>query len=165
MRVGITGHQKLRQASDWDWAQTEMRAVLDKCGAPLIGITSLAAGADQLFAEIVLQNGGTLEAIIPFADYEKTFADHEDLETYRSLLASAATVELLERGDSNEEAYLLAGKRVVDLSELVLALWDGKPAQGLGGTADVVQYARDTRKKIIHLNPTTLEINDYPSSK
>ena len=158
MRVGITGHQKLRQASDWDWAESEMRAVLDTSAASLIGISSLAAGADQLFAEIVLQNGGTLEAIIPFADYEKTFTEQEDRDTYHSLLASAANVETLERGDSNEEAYLLAGKRVVDLSELVVALWDGKPAQGLGGTADVVQYARDNRKKIIHLNPTTREV-------
>jgi hypothetical protein len=135
-----------------------MRAVLDDCAAPLIGISSLAAGADQLFAEIVLQNGGTLEAIIPFADYEKTFTEQEDRDTYRSLLDSVANVELLDQGDSNEEAYLLAGKRVVDLSELVLALWDGKPAQGLGGTADVVQYARDQNKKIIHLNPTTREV-------
>jgi hypothetical protein len=158
MRVGITGHQKLRHASDWDWAESEMRAVLDDCAAPLIGISSLAAGADQLFAEIVLQNGGTLEAIIPFADYEKTFTEQEDRDTYRSLLDSVANVELLDQGDSNEEAYLLAGKRVVDLSELVLALWDGKPAQGLGGTADVVQYARDQNKKIIHLNPTTREV-------
>ena len=160
MRVGITGHQRLRQPSDWDWAESEMRAVLETCAAPLIGISSLAAGADQLFAEIVLQNGGTLEAIIPFADYEKTFTEQEDRDTYRSLLTSAANVELLEQVDSNEEAYLLAGKRVADLSELVLALWDGKPAQGLGGTADVVQYAQDKRKKIIHLNPTTREVHD-----
>ena len=158
MRIGITGHQKLRQPSDWDWAQGEMRAILDTCTPPLIGISSLAAGADQIFAEIILQNGGTLEAIIPFADYEKTFAEQDDRDTYLSLRASAAKVELLDELNSKEEAYLLAGRRVVDLSDLMLALWNGKPAQGLGGTADVVQYAHDKRRKIIHLNPTTRKI-------
>ena len=35
-----------------------------------------------------------------------------------------------------------AGKVVVDRSSVVLAVWDGQPSRGLGGTADVVAYAR-----------------------
>jgi hypothetical protein len=37
-----------------------------------------------------------------------------------------------------------AGEKVVDLSDTLLAVWDGLPAKGYGGTADVVTYARAT---------------------
>jgi hypothetical protein len=33
------------------------------------------------------------------------------------------------------------GKVVVDRAEVLIAVWDGLPARGLGGTADVVAYA------------------------
>ena len=46
---------------------------------PLIGVTSLAIGADQLFADAVLQLGGELEAVIPFAEYDRTFDNSSDL--------------------------------------------------------------------------------------
>ena len=36
-----------------------------------------------------------------------------------------------------------AGKAIAERSDLVLAVWDGRPAGGLGGTADVVKYARE----------------------
>ena len=158
MRIGITGHQRLHQLSDWDWVNIEMRRILDSFDPPLIGISSLAAGADQLFVEIVLENGGTLEAIIPFDGYENTFTQREDRETYLSLLASASKVEVLVNFGTKEEGYLMAGERVVDLSDVLLAVWDGQPSAGLGGTADVVKYARDSQKKIIHLNPVTREV-------
>jgi hypothetical protein len=45
--------------------------------------------------------------------------------------------------------------RVVDLSELMVAVWDCKPAAGIGGTADAVKYCSQQRKRIIHLNPIT----------
>lgn len=160
MRIGITGHQKLRRSSDWDWVHSETRKVLFNCAPPLIGISSLAAGADQLFAEAVLESGGTLEAVIPFADYETTFSEPEDRNTYQTLVASASNVEVLARMGSDQESYLMAGKRVVERADVLLAIWDGLPAVGLGGTADVVQYARDQGRKLIHLNPSTREITE-----
>ena len=158
MRIGITGHQKLRQASDWDWVRREVGRIIESVDPPLIGISCLAAGADQLFANVVLENGGVLEVIVPFAEYENTFAETEPRDLFRALLSSASRVEVLVKTGSDEEAYLRAGKRVVDLAEVVLAIWDGKPAAGLGGTADVVRYARDKQAKLIHLNPATHEI-------
>jgi hypothetical protein len=48
----------------------------------------------------------------------------------------------LEHTESTEEAHMDAGKVVVDRSSVLLAVWDGQPSRGLGGTADVVAYAR-----------------------
>jgi hypothetical protein len=44
--------------------------------------------------------------------------------------------------ESTERAHLAAGQVVVDRSERLVAVWDGKPARGIGGTADIVSYAR-----------------------
>ena len=35
------------------------------------------------------------------------------------------------------------GRAVVDRSSVLVAVWDGQPSRGLGGTADVVAYARE----------------------
>jgi len=38
---------------------------------------------------------------------------------------------------------MAASKFMVDEADELYAVWDGKPARGYGGTADVVAYARD----------------------
>jgi hypothetical protein len=43
---------------------------------------------------------------------------------------------------SREDAYERAGRYVVDRSDAIIALWDGEPARGQGGTAAIVAYAR-----------------------
>jgi hypothetical protein len=53
----------------------------------------------------------------------------------------------------SEEAFWNAGKYIVDHSDLVVAVWDGEAARGLGGTADVVQYALTVGRKVVHVNP------------
>ncbi len=158
MRIGITGHQRLTKPSDWDWTRSEIFKLVKQLPRPLIGISSLAVGADQLFAQIVLERDGKLEAVIPFDDYEKTFTDGDDKDLYRRLLESSSRIEVLPRAASDEEAYLRAGTRVVDLCDLLIAVWDGKPAVGLGGTGDVVNYAVQMQRRFVQLNPTTREI-------
>jgi hypothetical protein len=155
MRVGITGHQRLAITSGWDWVRSEIAAVLKRDAGPLVGISSLAAGADQIFADLVLRQGGALEVVIPLPGYVESFADECDLGEYERLLRTASVVETLRRDGSVEEAYMEAGRRVVDTSDLLVAVWDGRPASGLGGTADVVEYAVRRKKKILHLNPLT----------
>jgi hypothetical protein len=156
MRVGITGHQRLKDPSLWDVVRMEMEKILAHLFKPLIGITSLAVGADQLFAEIILQQSGTFEAIIPFEGYEFKFTEGEARNRYRYLVHRASQVEVLSKTVSEEQAYFEAGKKVVDLADVLVAVWDGKPAAGLGGTADVVAYAQQQGKQVIHLNPTTM---------
>ncbi len=157
MRIGITGHQRLKDASRWERVKRAIEAILAHAPTPLIGVTSLAIGADQLFANVVLQQDGLLEAIIPFEGYELTFAEGHDRQEYQRLLIRAARVESLPRMGSDEHAYFEAGKRVVDLADVVVAVWDGQPAAGLGGTADVVAYAQQQGKKVIHLDPTAMK--------
>ena len=104
---------------------------------------SLAEGSDQIFAEVVLDAGGTLVVVVPSQDYEQTFEDESVLANYQSLLARAARVVMLDSPIPSQDAFWVAGRRVVDDAQRLVAVWDGKPAGGLGGTADVVRYANE----------------------
>jgi hypothetical protein len=161
MKVGITGHQLLGDSEQGEWVQQELDQVIAALPPPLIGISSLAAGADQLFATAILDHEGALEVIIPFADYESVFRADRDRAEFKHLLSLATNSETLEKGSTDEEAYFAAGKRVVDLSEMMIAVWNGKPAAGLGGTGDVVKYALQQQKRIIHLDPIRKTRRDY----
>ena len=158
MRIGITGHQRLTSQAEWDWVEQQMDELLSVPGE-LTGFTSLAMGADQLFAESVLRRGGSFAAIVPFAGYEMKFEEGASRDAYKQLLAQASAVEVLKASGSNREAYFKAGKQVVNRSEMLLAVWDGKPAASLGGTADAVSYARQCGKRIVHLNPASRTVN------
>jgi hypothetical protein len=149
--IGITGHQRLDKLERWTWVANTMRDELTKLEPPLIAVTSLAVGADQLFAELILEGGGSIHAVLPFADIERSFSAG-GLSSFRKLL-KGATVEVLNTFGTDEDAYLAAGKRVVDLSDIMFAVWNGKPAVGKGGTADIVAYARSQGVPLIHLNP------------
>jgi hypothetical protein len=152
VKVGVTGHQALEDPQGWNWVRAELGRVLADLDLPLVGLTSLAVGADSMFAELVLLQGGSFEAILPFPEYEQKF-HARNRERYQHLLETASRVTILRRKRSDEESYFEAGKRVVDMAELLLAVWDGLPAKGLGGTADIVTYATQQRKEVIHLDP------------
>jgi hypothetical protein len=154
MRIGITGHQTLRCLHGWEWVDSAVRQILAEWCPGCVGITSLAAGADQRFAKVVLEVGGTLEVIVPFPGYESRFEREEDRSTYQRLLGAARAVLTLPRSaDDDQACYLAAGQRVVDRSHALVAVWDGEPAAGVGGTADIVVYAASRGKKVVHVNP------------
>lgn len=166
MRIGITGHQSLRGRGElgWEWIDARIREILAEWCPLCAGITSLAAGADQRFAQIVLELGGTIEVIVPFPGYETRFVSEDDRSTYYYLLESARAVLTLPYVGSNDEvSYLDAGRRVVDRSDLLVAVWDGKPAAGLGGTADIVAYASSKSKKVIQINPVSGSVSEWSS--
>jgi len=150
MRIGLTGHQNIPSQA-LEYVTRGIADVLDRVKDELVGVSSLAAGADQLFASMVLERGGSLQLVIPCRRYEETFPDPEDLTNFRTLLERAVSVETLSFDEPSEEAYLAAGCRVVDLSDVLLAVWDGQPARGKGGTGDIVEYARNraTRVEIV----------------
>lgn len=160
MKIGITGHQELDQKSLWSWVESEFLGIIKDITEnenEIVGISSLAIGADQLFAKLILSLDGRLLAIIPFSDYEKTFKNN-NLDNYKNLLKLASKVEFLPKQASDEESFFTAGKRVVELSDIILAVWDGKKAEGLGGTGDIVAYANKINKKVIHINPYSKKI-------
>lgn len=145
--LGISGHQEIPPLA-FATVRKGISQILGEVARPLIGVTSLAAGADQVFAEEVLVSGGSLHVVVPSRSYEASFNSRSALAAFRRLLAAAEKVEYLDFQEPSETAYLAAGKRVVDVCEVLLAVWDGQPARGRGGTADIVDYARRSGKGV-----------------
>jgi hypothetical protein len=155
MNIGVTGHQNIAQPENWEWVARELKETLARFPQPITGVTCLAPGADQVFARVVLESGGAIHAVIPFSGYEDMLDGEERFE-YLNLLAEAVSATHLERnGNSDEEAYFIAGQVVVEMSEVLVAVWDGMPAGGLGGTGDVVALALETNTRVMQINPDT----------
>ena len=151
MKIGITGHQQMPESAR-RFAEVELEQILSSI-PDLEGVSSLAAGADQLFADIVLGLGGQLIAVLPSAGYIDTF-DTPGAEHFTYLLEQSSEVVVLDFPSPSEEAFFAAGKEMVDSVDAVCAVWDGEVARGLGGSADVVQYARDQGKEVHVLWPS-----------
>jgi hypothetical protein len=150
-RAGITGHRHLGDEGTSNWVRKSLLAAIHS-EAIQIGVTSLAAGADQLFAECLLQESREFEAIIPCTGYEGTFDQAEHVCTYRELLRKAANVSTLPFPSPSEAAFLAAGIAVAERSQVLFAVWDGKPAAGLGGTADIVRYAKQRQQRVVQID-------------
>jgi hypothetical protein len=144
--VGVTGHRAL---ADPARVEGEVDAVLDRLvggsGAALVAVSSLAEGADRLVARRVLARpGGRLVALLPLdpVDYIADFADVASVQEFTDLLAAADEEEVIRGAPSDdwsrEAAYERAGHAVLDRCDVLLALWDGAPGRGRGGTADLV---------------------------
>jgi hypothetical protein len=145
-KIGATGHQNIPPEAG-PYVTATVREAVRTLHEPRLLFTSLAAGADQLVAEILLEEGGSIHAILPSAGYEDTLQGH-DLVSYRNLLARAEEVERLDFPAPSEEAYWAAGQAVVDRCDILIAVWDGLPSRGLGGTADAVRYANQQGKDV-----------------
>jgi hypothetical protein len=140
--VGMTGHQGLPPSTS-ELVAEALRSKLTVYAPNLVGVTMLGPGADQLFARIVLELGGSVYVVVPAARYRDGFEEQSDREGYDELYARRSYFERLEHTESTERAHMDGGKVVVDRAHVLVAVWDGKPARGLGGTADVVAYARE----------------------
>jgi hypothetical protein len=141
MRIAITGHRGLPAATERRVDQAIREQLAAYADSDLVGISNLADGADQLFAQAVLDAGGRLEVIVPAARYRDGLPESAHA-AYDSLLSKAAKVDRLSRVESTEDAHMEASSAMLATADRLFAVWDGKPARGYGGTADVVAEAR-----------------------
>lgn len=138
-QLAITGHRGLSAELEAE-VDRMIRAVVAQNGS-LVGVSCLADGADAVFAQAVLDAGGSLVAVLPAARYREALPE-DYRPVYDRLLARAGKVVQLPYVTPDSHAYMEAGKRMIDESDSLLAVWDGQPGRGPGGTADVVAYAR-----------------------
>ncbi len=137
--VGITGHRHL---ADVPGMLRAIEALLAEVAPPLVGISALADGADQLFAAAVLEAGGRLEVIVPGRNYRESLTG-DARDGFDRLVAAASRVSTLDVERVDGAAYLAAGLAMLDRCDVLYALWDGEASRGTGGTADMVRLARE----------------------
>jgi hypothetical protein len=140
-RIAISGHRGLPRATA-DLVDKAVRAALAEHAPDVAGISCLADGADQIFARAVTDLGGTLDVIIPAAEYRDKLPEEAHSE-YDRLLARATAIRRLPFTESTSRSHMEASKVMIDQADELYAVWDGQPARAYGGTADVVTYARE----------------------
>src|SRR5579859_5049352 len=92
-RIAISGHRGL-PAPTVRLVDLALRAALGERAPEVTGLSCLADGADQIFARAVTDLGGTLEAVIPAAQYREKLPE-DSHPGYDDLLARAAAVHRL----------------------------------------------------------------------
>lgn len=155
--VAVTGHRDLLPA-ELPGLGRHVRNFLTGLQAshpdlPLVVMSALAEGADQLVAREARALGIPLIVPLPFpaAIYERDFQPPGALERFRELCAGAEVIELpllpedtpesvAEPGPRRDAHYARLGIYLCAHCHVLLALWDGKPSARTGGTAQVVTF-------------------------
>lgn len=167
--IGVTGHRKL---TDENLIRKQIKVVIKNVDTKFKGIlknsdysfgviSPLAEGTDRIAVEEILNFNNSsyfenafLEVILPLSqeDYLNDFSDVKSKDEFKNFLDSAQSVKYLDRTESREEAYYESGLYTVDNCDILIGVWNGKPAKGLGGTADVIKYARERKKWLFLIN-------------
>ena len=140
-RIAISGHRGL-PSNTTDLVDEAIRAALAEHTPNVTGLSCLADGADQIFARAVTDLGGQLEVVIPALRYRAGLPAKAH-PAYDRLFAQAAAIRRMPFTESTSKAHMEASKAMIDEADELYAVWDGQPARGHGGTADVVAYARE----------------------
>jgi len=171
--VGITGHRKeTLPPGSLDSLKDRIASVLQQLRSEAIAVgadnadvfastlprllfvSPLADGADQIGAELALELGFDLHAVLPF-ERTRTRADLPDEESrirFDNLLSRASCVLELPGDEIHElEAYVMAGRATVAHCDVLIAVWDGRPPRGRGGTGAVVRHAFERATPVVHI--------------
>ncbi|MBN1567794.1 MAG: DUF1273 family protein [Acidobacteria bacterium] len=174
LRVGVTGHRDLNPEVSIDISNrirealqmiktalnatsAELRACYD--GGPIVSraISPLAEGADRIFAAEALATEYELFCLLPLhrEEYCKDFSGEASQKEFEALLRRAAGVlELDGVRRSEPNAYESMGRVLLDHSDMLIAVYDESHVRSNGGTADIVDIARQRQIPIIWIHPT-----------
>jgi hypothetical protein len=168
LRIGVTGHRRLpdvarlRKAVNGAIDLAIAESGYPKDGLPrtplrLTVVSALAEGADRVVVEEVLNRGGSnLVSVLPVPEkqlelYRDDFESEESKQDFDRLLGRAwrqieAPAHLVPANATQEQrnnGYRWAGEEVVRNCDVLIAIWDGRPPRGAGGTADLIRWARE----------------------
>ena len=148
--IAITGHRDIVVTKKLKQDIKEFFLNLKDKNTKLL--SPLADGADRLVAHIyleVFQKEASLIVPMPFNKerYMEDF-DSESKEEFLEYLKIAD--EVFEVENSQGCNYKSVGVYVADKSDILLALWDGTFNAKSGGTGDIVAYAREQGKEVVH---------------
>lgn len=155
LTIGVTGHRDLLAEEVPELKKLVRDFFLqlrsNYPGLDLQLITPLAEGCDRLVTDVALELGIDLIVPLPMSqeDYEKDFSSPAAIEVFRDTLKKARVIYLrslpAESGRpitaaDRDRQYAQLGIFISNHSQVLLALWDGKPSTATGGTASVVNY-------------------------
>ena len=145
LHLAITGHRSLQSAPAVSKQIDEaLLQLANNHQPPWLIYSSLAEGADQLVVERIFTRFPA-QLIVPLPlqveKYSKDFSGATSVRVFNYWLNMAYQVVHLPSSD-RPYAYLWAGLHMLEHCSQLLAVWDGLPARGPGGTGQIVAEAR-----------------------
>ena len=155
--IGVTSHRNI-PARELEPIRQCVRDFLARLqrelpGLPLVLLSALAEGGDQLVAEEALAAGARLLAPLPLPRelYVEDFTDPASHARFDALCARAEVMQLPLQaepspretgspGAARDGQYARVGVYIASHCHILLAIWDGKPSHRIGGTAQIVRY-------------------------
>ena len=156
--IGVTGHRDLRE-SDREPLEERVRFIFTELQlryphTPLILLSPLAEGTDRLVTKVALEEGVRLIVPLPMQRvlYEEDFQTEISRDEFGKLLQQAdrwfelpllegkQEEEVRQPGPARDRQYAQAGAYIVLHSQILIALWDGRYSNQVGGTSEVVKF-------------------------
>jgi hypothetical protein len=91
-------------------SQSGLRPTSPASAADLVGTTCLARGAEQAFADAVLELGGALEVVVPASDYFTGISDPDSRNRCEGYLRAAVSTITMPYQTCGPAAYLCASQ-------------------------------------------------------
>lgn len=146
--IGVTGHRFLEDIECLTVSiDRAFEIIEDRFVPPYTLVSSLAEGADSIVAERALARWEKTRLIVSLPldidDYLEDFSTVSSKAGFLNLLQIAGEILPPPVVSTRQEAYSAAGDQVIERCDVLIALWDGKEAQGEGGTGEIVAAARE----------------------
>jgi len=156
-KIGVTGHRFLAKLDKLVHSVDQALALIEAhCDPPYICLSALAEGADRLIPYRAFARWEEARLIVPLPmDVD------EYMQDFKTLTSKADFINLMELAEeilpptdvsNREDAYQAAGYYVVQNCDVLIALWDGAEAQAKGGTAEIVNKARQMKLPLIWIH-------------
>jgi class 3 adenylate cyclase len=150
-----------------------------------LGYSSGACGADILFCEAMLARGGKIHLVLPcpaeaFKRLSVNFAGADWARRFDEVLERASSCCIANPGEAaasetkpiSPVSFLYANRiitglallqaRALDLELRTLAVWDGRPGDGLGGTSSTVAEWTARQLPPVIINPSAPKPSPVP---
>lgn len=154
--IGVTGHRDLLPSE-----LKPLRAMISKLftelgrhfpNTPLRVMSALAEGADRLVAQVALDMGIEVQAVLPMpaSSYRDDFERPASKVEFDLLCSQMEVLELPVRtaqhrvlqgpGVDRDIAYANAGMFISAHCHILVALWDGVQSESVGGTSQIIYF-------------------------
>lgn len=183
VRAGLTGHRPNHLRISAELVAERIGQVLDGMASaatqiaqdaelylpadPILRVTTgLARGTDEIGADVALAKGWQLQSVIAFDQHkfvDLAVADckPEEAAAYRQHHAdlvsrSSSVLELHgnEKGGFRRDGYELTGEIILEQADVLIGVWDGERAHGLGGSAHLLRLAMQRGLPVVWIHAT-----------
>jgi hypothetical protein len=163
-KIGISGHRDIKYKDRDTYLykiKKHLNYFIDKYPRKeILAVSPLADGSDRLFIQAAIEIGLRYEVILPMKPnlYEKDFDDNSYREFNKMLLNARMYKVIPLYNNVSEQAITYYGKdrnlqyrevgyQIIRETDFMLFLWDGKKSTKVGGTFDILNFAKNNNVK------------------